>query len=123
MAVISFERDAKGTWNGAGWAFRQVLRDLAPYAHDDSEFQRAMNEAANLGSFIVYLRDITLKDRITLAILRMCNEILKGATPSSIAQHHSDQETQELYRKELELLLLAAQNSTYVRNTGPHPDD
>jgi ribosome biogenesis protein Nip4 len=108
MAVISFGREAEAIWNGAGWAFRQILRDLSPYAQGDAEFERAMKDAEDLGSFIVNYRDATLKGRITRATVRMCDDVLNGMRTSSIMQHHSDPETQELYWKELAVLRFAA---------------
>lgn len=110
MAVISFDAEAERIWNGAGWAFRQILRDLSSYAQGDIEFQGALERAGHLGSFIVELLDPRLKDRVTLAVMTMCTEIRNGTRPSSIAQHHSDRETQDLYWQELERLGSAAKS-------------
>lgn len=108
MAVISFGDKTERVWAGAGWAFRQVLRDLSAYAQGDSEFQVVLEQAGHTGSLVVDILNPDLHDRINGAILRMCNEVIDGTRPSTVYQFHTDRETQDLYRQELELIRSAA---------------
>lgn len=114
MAIISFGDKAESVWGGAGWAFRQILRDLSPYAQGNPEFQAALEQAGHIGSLVVDIVDKDLAGRITFAMASMCSEIIEGRRQSSIDNFHSDRETRDLYRKELELLRSAVSASTQV---------
>jgi hypothetical protein len=128
MAVISFDNKAECVWGGAGWAFRQTLRDLSAYAQGDAEFEAALERAGHLGSLLVDNLDADLKARITRAIESMCRGVLDGTQPSSIKEFHPDRGTQELYRRELKVLLSAVNASSRESRTeirvqvnGPRP--
>lgn len=111
MAVISFDDKAEAIWGGTGWAFRQIVRDLSPYAEGDSDFVQTLERAGHLGSLIVENLDPSLQRRITRAIVAMTNDIVSGERSSSIPQFHTDQETQELYWKYIEMLRSIAERS------------
>ena len=107
MAVFSFGRDAEKIWTGAGWAFRQMLRDLSTYAANDPEMIQTLQQAEHLGSLVVDVLEPELQRRIREAVVRMCDELLNGRRESTIAAFHGDLATQRLYRQELEMLRLA----------------
>jgi hypothetical protein len=108
MAIISFDNEKQRIWVAAGWAFRQVLRDLAPYAEGDSELQAALQEAEHTGSLVVDILDEGLRRRVTRAVSNMCEDILSGRRHSNIEAYHQDSDTRNLYRLELEQLRSAA---------------
>ena len=111
MAVISFGTTPDKIWGGAGWAFRQVLRDLSNVNQLDLELVDTLRQSEHVGSLVVDILDSDLQRRLTDAVIMMCDEILGGRRPTTIDAFHRDAQTQELYRQGLEQLRAAAQAS------------
>jgi hypothetical protein len=64
MAIISFGTTSDAVWGGAGWAFRQILRDLSAVTDTDSEVVATLREAEPLGSLVVDLLDQDLQHEL-----------------------------------------------------------
>jgi hypothetical protein len=109
MAIISFGNSEDSVWGGAGWAFRQVLRDLSAVTETDSEVVATLQRAEPVGSLVVDILDNDLQHRIADAVIAMCNAVLSGERQSTISEFHRDSETQDLYRQELQELRIAAE--------------
>jgi hypothetical protein len=104
MAVISFENTTDATWKGNGWTYRQVIRDLAPYAQGDNEFLDVIKHADPLASLIVDSLEPPLRQRVVSAILSMTQTVVSDRDKSSVARFHPDKESQDLYLETLKEL-------------------
>jgi len=108
MAGISFGDEADRVWIVAGWAFRQVLQDLIPYAEGERPFLDALTDAENIGFLDVpTLAGNGLSAKVTKAIETMCREVLDGSYRSGIEAAFLDSETQDAYREGIRMLLSA----------------
>ena len=109
MAVISFGEEANQIWGGAGWAFRQALKDLGPYAQGDDEFVAALEQAEHIGYLGVEGLDPTLRARVITAIKEMCDGIISGARPPTFNEALSgDRVAQDRYHAAIHDLLSMA---------------
>ncbi len=84
MPVISFGNTRNEVWGGAGWAFRQALKDLTPYAEGNEAFLQALEEAGHIGYLGVDDLEPHLRRTVIAALKDMCNGILDRSGPSSI---------------------------------------
>jgi len=86
MAVISFGEGANQVWNGSGWAVRQVLKDLKPYAAGNSAFLSTLARVEVTEYFPVCQLGSPLRESVLAAIQQMCADIIAGTRPSTIEQ-------------------------------------
>ena len=108
MGAIAFSTKPEESWVVAGWAFRQILDDIAGQHPDDSEIARKFEEAKAIGGLIVYRLHPDLAARVTTAIKDVAKGILSGAIRSGIVdQAYGDERTVAEYRKGLQQLLEA----------------
>jgi len=115
MAGISFGDEPDSVWIVAGWAFRQALQDLKPYAQGDAAFLDALESAGHLGFLDVETQESRLRAGMTNAIEAMCRGILDSSASSGIEGAFPDSETQSAYREGIQLLLNAVQASQRQR--------
>jgi len=108
MGVIAFSTKPERSWGVAGWAFRQVLDDVASQYPDDIEMAREFEEAKAIGGLIVRLLPPDFAIRVTAAIQTVAQGILSGTVRSGIVdQPYGDEKTVGQYRNSLEELLRA----------------
>jgi hypothetical protein len=105
--VISFSDKNEEVWGVvAGWAFRQVLDDVASHYPEDSEMAGAFAKAEAIGDLQIYSLEPELAARVTRAIWQVVADILSGAIKSGIHdQPYGDVERVEQYRGALQELL------------------
>lgn len=109
MAVVSFGENANQIWGGAGWAFRQALKDLRPYARGDEVFLAALEQAEHIGYFGVDGLDPALRASVINAMKEMCVGIISGDRPSTIDQSlPGDRLAQDRYREAIKDLFSMA---------------
>jgi hypothetical protein len=108
MGAIAFSRKPDESWVVAGWAFRQVLDDVASQYPEDSEMAKEFEEAKAISGLMVYKLRPGLAARITSAIRDVAMGILSWTIQSGIVtQPYGDEKTVEEYRKGLQQLLEA----------------
>jgi hypothetical protein len=118
MPVISFGENRDQIWGGAGWAFRQALKDLGPYAQDNDAFLAALEEARHIGYLGVETFDSALRRAVVAAIEKMCLGIISGIRPSSIGELlPGDRVAQARYHEAIKTLLTMAR-AAEVGSTG-----
>jgi hypothetical protein len=106
MGVISFSDKPENIWCVAGWAFRQVLEDVASCHPRDSEMAKEFFVAETQSGLHIDLLDSPLSARVTNAIRRVAEGILSGEIRSGILdKSYGDAETVEQYREGLRQLL------------------
>jgi len=106
MGAIAFSTKPEESWVVAGWAFRQILDDIAAKHPDDSEIARTFEEAKALSGLMVYRLHPDLAARVTTAIREVTAGILSGTIQSGIVnQTYGDERTAQEYRKGLQQLL------------------
>lgn len=113
MGVISFSDNSEGTWCVAGWAFRQILDDVARLYAAHTELVDKFEQAKLHSGLILYLLEVSFAERIKQAIRKVANGILAGNIQSGISeQPYGDVITIEQYRESLKELLriLSASN-------------
>lgn len=106
MGAIAFSTKPEESWVVAGWAFRQILDDIAAQHPDDSEITRKFEEAKALSGLMVYRLRPDLAAKVTSAIKNVVAGILSGKIRSGIVdQQYGDERTVQEYRKGLQQLL------------------
>ena len=109
MAVISFGEEANQIWGGAGWAFRQALRDLRPYVQSNQALVAALEQAEHMGYLGVEGLDPALRASLIAAIKEMCIGIISGACPSTVNESlPGDRVAQDRYHEAIKDLLSMA---------------
>lgn len=112
MGAIAFSRKPEDSWVVAGWAFRQVLDDVASQHPEDSEMADKFALSKSHSGLMVYLLEPEFAARITSAIRQVVTAILSGAIRSGIHdQPYGNTQTVEEYRKGLQQLLQVIPNS------------
>jgi hypothetical protein len=107
MAVISFGDSRNQVWGGAGWALRQALKDLRPYAEGNEPFLGALDQAEHMGHLGVDLLDPALRRAVVTAIAQMCTDIISGVRRSSVEESlPGDRAAHERYHEAIKELLL-----------------
>ena len=97
----------------AGWAFRQVLDDVASLHPQDSEMAKEFEEAKAISGLIVYKLQPRFAARLTTAIRDVVTGVLSGTIQSGIVdQPYGDEGTVREYRKGLQQLLESIPSST-----------
>jgi hypothetical protein len=110
MPVISFGEQPNQIWGGAGWAFRQAVKDLSRYARGNKPFLAALEEAEHIGHLGVEGLEPALRDSVITAIKEMCIGIISGAHPSTINESFpGDRTAQDGYHEAIKGLLLMAE--------------
>jgi hypothetical protein len=109
MAGISFSKEARGIWIVAGWAFREVLRDVLNNCPEDSEMAAKFDEAEARGFLHVEYLDSYLAARVAKCIREVATGVLGGTVRSGIVERFPDKDTIQEYRKGLQMLLEATQ--------------
>ncbi len=108
MGAIAFSTKPEDSWVVAGWAFRQVLDDVASQHPEDSEMTDKFAQSKTHSGLMVYLLEPEFAARITSSIRQVVTGILSGAIPSGIVdQPYGDALTIEEYHKGLQQLLEA----------------
>jgi hypothetical protein len=108
MGAIAFSTKPEESWVVAGWAFRQILDDIAAQHPDDSEIAGKFEEAKALSGLMVYRLHPDLAARVTTAIKDVAKGILSGAIRSGMVDKpYGDERTVAEYRKGLQQLLEA----------------
>jgi len=106
MGAIAFSRKPDESWVVAGWAFRQVLDDVASQHPEDSEMAKEFEEAKAISGLIVYKLRPGLAARVTGAIREVATGILSSTIQSGIVtQPYGDERAVREYRKGLRQLL------------------
>lgn len=106
MGVISFSRQSEQTWQVAGWAFRQVLDDIAQLYPDDTEMQEQLERAKLYDALSVYALSQEMAAKVVGGIRKVAEGILAGTIKSGIgSQPYGDIETQSQYKSGLRELL------------------
>ena len=109
MAVISFGDTSKQVWGGSGWAVRQVLKDVRPYAEGNDRFLAALANAELSGYLLVDDLEPDLRRVVIVAIQQMCIDIISGARPSTIKESlPGDRAAHDLYSELIDDLLSLA---------------
>ena len=112
MAVISFGHQPDQVWGGSGWAVRQVLKDLKPYAEGNAPLLAALADAEHLGYLGVEHLDPELRRTVIEAVREMCLGIISGVRPSTITESvPGDRVAHELYARLIEDLLALAKSA------------
>jgi hypothetical protein len=114
MPVISFGEESNQIWGGAGWALRQVIEDLRPYAQGNAAFLAALEHAGHIGYLGVEHLDSSLRRVVIAAIQDMCIGIVNGARPSTINKTMpGDQMTRDQYHEGIKDLLSMAEAAAH----------
>ena len=109
MPVISFGEESQQIWGGAGWAFRQALKDLTPYARGTGEFLAAIEQAEQIGYLGIEHLAPSLRGIVVAAIQAMCTGIISGSRPSTISQSlPGDRQAHARYHEAIKTLLAMA---------------
>ena len=118
MGVISFLDSSEGIWHVAGWAFRQVLDDVARNFPDDHEMSEKFEQSKLYSGLIVYRLEPSFAHRIVRAIQTVVSGILNGSVQSGISeQPYGDANTIEQYFRALEdLLHILVESKTLVES-------
>ena len=110
MAVISFGEQSNQIWGSAGWAFRQALKDLRPYARGNLAFLATLEQAEHIGYLGVEALEPALRGTVTGAMKEMCMRIISGVRPPTVNQSlPDDRVAHDLYREAIKDLLLMAE--------------
>ncbi|MGD0730876.1 MAG: hypothetical protein ABR956_06410 [Terracidiphilus sp.] len=108
MAVISFSREQIHAWVVAGWAFRQILQDVATSNPEDAEMVQELSVAEATKYLLVESHEPQLARRITSAIREVASGIVSGSIRSGIHDKpYGNALTVEQYHKSLRELLAA----------------
>jgi hypothetical protein len=106
MGAIAFSKNSEDSWVVAGWAFRQVLDDVASHCPTDAEVIAEFTEAKAISGLIVYELRPELARRVTSCIRQVVAGILSGSLKSGIHdQPYSTANRMEEYRDSLQQLL------------------
>jgi hypothetical protein len=106
VAVISFGESREQIWGGAGWAFRQALKDLHPYVQDDAAVLAVLEEAGHIGYLGVESLELPMRRKVVAAIQEMCEGIVGGEHPSTISETlPDDRQAQDRYGEAIKHLL------------------
>lgn len=107
MGAIAFSNKAVESWAVAGWAFRQILDDVASQHPHDVEMTREFEEAKAIGGLIVYKLERNVANRVTSAIREVVVGILSGTVRSGLMDRtYGNERTVEEYQKGLQQLLM-----------------
>jgi hypothetical protein len=108
MGVISFSKQSEQTWQVAGWAFRQVLDDVARLYLNDAEMQEQLELAKLYDALSVYALNQEMATKVVDGIRKVVEGVLAGTIESGIcSQPYGDIDTQNQYKSGLRELLLA----------------
>lgn len=111
MGVINFSKEPVRYWQVAGWAFRQVLDDVAQLEPDDTELQKTFEVAKLYDALSVYSLSDEMADRVIGGLRRVAEGVLSGSVESGIsAQPYGNPETLIDYRSGLRDLLSVLPN-------------
>jgi hypothetical protein len=120
MGAIAFSEKPEESWVVAGWAFRQVLDDVASRHPEDSEMAKEFEEAKAISGLIVYKLQPGFAARLTSAIREVATGVLSGTIQSGIVdQPYSDEGTVQEYRKGLQQLLESIPSTGIPAGDGP----
>jgi hypothetical protein len=108
MPDICFSEEENGAWVVAGWAFRQLLDDVARQYPDQTDVQAEVTRAKEVGYLHVDSLEGALSAKMTDAIRDVAAGILSGTIPSGLIEQHGDDPTAQEYKKGLQMLLKAA---------------
>lgn len=108
MAIIGFSDNPQEVWCVAGWAFRQLLDDVASLHPEDAEMAEEFAQSKTYSGLSIDMLEPELAAKITNAIRRVTTGILSGAIRSGIHdQPFGDATTVEQYQIGLRQLLEA----------------
>ena len=106
MGVISFSDRPEEIWHVAGWAFRQVLDDIASQYPTDTELINQFERSNAIDGLIIELLEPSLAQRVVTGIIDVANGILDGSIRSGILdQPYGDEITVNQYLGALQDLL------------------
>ena len=107
MGVIALSEEPEQYWQAAGWAFRQVLDDVARLHPDDLDLQKACDQAKVYDSLSVYALPQELAERTVEHLKQVAEGVLAGTIQSGITtQSYGNSDTQGEYKSGLQQLLL-----------------
>ena len=108
MGTIAFSKKTEESWVVAGWAFRQILDDIASQCPGDSEIVAGFEKAKAISGLILYELPPDFAAKVTSAIKTVVTGILSGKIRSGLVdQPYGDKPTVQEYRKGLQQLLHA----------------
>jgi hypothetical protein len=116
MAGISFGNHNESVWIVAGWAFRQVLKDLSNFCPLDATISSALVDAEHLGFLDVDALDEPFRSQITLQLEQVCLAILAGRFVSGVKYSPPDAKAESAYIEGIEMLLAAIESSKLQSN-------
>lgn len=116
MAGISFGNHNESVWIVAGWAFRQVLKDLNSFCPLDATIAGALADAEHLGFLDVDALNEPCRSQIPLLLEQMCRAILAGRFVSGVKYSPPDAKAESAYIEGIEMLLAAIEFSKLQSN-------
>lgn len=106
MGAIAFSKKPEESWVVAGWAFRQILDDVAAQYPNDAEMIKELNDAKALGGLMVYFLPPDIAARVLDAIKHVVSGILSGTIKTGLGSHpYGDKSTLQEYKVGLQQLL------------------
>lgn len=106
MGIISFSSDGSKNWTCAGWAFRQVLRDVASALPGNRDIQQVLLEAEHIDALMIEYLPKEIASQIIAALREVTTRTLNGETRSGITEQPFFNELTALqYRQAIQDLL------------------
>lgn len=84
MGVISFSEPPTQSWGAAGWAFRQVLDDIAALYPEDEELRAVFDRAKAYDALMVEMLPTELARKVVESMRHTLTGILDGTIKSGI---------------------------------------